>query len=300
VAKTSPAIASAAVTAPASAGATQGLGLALVEGLAARMSGDDVVYLTGRDPARIAEAAAGISSGRAEVRSELLDVTDTAGVNSVASVLSDRHGGLDIVFSNAYRRTQPSDASADVVADYVETNNFGTTRVLRAFGPLLRDRGRMIVVASTMGTLHYLAPVLHGRFDRLESLDDADAVVRRWRDAVLDGSALAEAWPAFINIPSKVGQVAAVRAIANMRRDHDERRGILIAAVCPGMVNTAASRAWFDMSSAQTPAEAAGPLIDLVLDPEPDPAFYGELIRFGRRLPWSGEKPATGPRGRVT
>jgi carbonyl reductase 1 len=30
-------------------GATQGLGLALVESLAARLESDDIVYLTGRD-----------------------------------------------------------------------------------------------------------------------------------------------------------------------------------------------------------------------------------------------------------
>jgi NAD(P)-dependent dehydrogenase (short-subunit alcohol dehydrogenase family) len=280
-------------------GATQGLGLALVAGLAARMNRNDVVYLTGRAPKRLAEAAAGQSAGGAQVRTELLDVSDAANVDRVAAMLSERHGGVDIVFSNAYRRTQPSDAPADVVADYVETNNLGTTRVLRAFGPLLRDRARMIVVASTMGTLHYLAPVLHDRFDGLGSLDDVDDTVCRWRDAVLDGSALAEAWPAFINIPSKVAQVAAVRTMASTRRDHDRRHGILLAAVCPGMIDTAGSRAWFDMRGAQSPAQAARPLLDLVLDPGPKPELYGELIRFGRRLPWSGENEAPGPRSRA-
>jgi hypothetical protein len=53
----------------------------------------------------------------------------------------------------------------------------GTTRILRAFGPLVRDGGRLIVVASTMGTLHHLAPVLHDRFDAGASL--ASAVMMR-------------------------------------------------------------------------------------------------------------------------
>jgi NAD(P)-dependent dehydrogenase (short-subunit alcohol dehydrogenase family) len=267
-------------------GASQGLGLALVDGLAGRMGTDDVVYLTGRDQARIEEAARGLSARDAEIRTELLDVSDEGAVEHVAALLAERHGGVDVVFSNAYRRIQPADDPVEVIDGYVETNNLGTTRVLRAFGPLVRDRGRLIVVASTLGTLHYLPPVLHDRFAALDSLDDVDRQVCRWRDAVRDGSALAEAWPGFINIPSKVAQVAAVRVLAKRRHDQDMRRDIFVAAVCPGMIDTAASRSWFDMSHAQTPAEAAGPLLDLVLGPAPAPELYGELVRFGQRLPF--------------
>ncbi len=280
-------------------GATQGLGLALAEGLSERLAAGDVVYLTGRSPERLARAMAGIHRGRAAIRAELLDVGDGESVGRVAAAIADRHGGVDILFSNAYRRVQPSDDPAEIIGDYVNTNNLGTTRVLRAFGPLVRDCGRLIVVASTMGTLHYLAPVLHSRFPDEASLEDLDRVVCEWRDAVRDGSALAEAWPAFVNIPSKVAQVAAVRILARARRAEDRRRGIFLASVCPGMIDTAASRAWYDMSGAQSPAQAAGPLIDLALDPPPD--MYGELIRFGELLPWSTARPAAGsPRGRAS
>jgi NAD(P)-dependent dehydrogenase (short-subunit alcohol dehydrogenase family) len=268
-------------------GATQGLGFALVERLAARLEEQDVVYLTGRNPARVAAAAAGLSAGRATVCTELLDVAGLESVVDVAGRIAQRHGGIDILFSNAYSRLLPDDDPLAVIDGYVDANNLGTTRVLRAFGPLLRPGGRLLVVASTMGTLHYLAPVLHDRFDELASLEDVDAAVCFWRDAVLDGSALAEAWPAFVNIPSKIAQVAAVRTFACTRRAQDVRDGTLIAAVCPGMIDTATSRPWFDMSGAQTPLQAAEPLLDLALDPSPDPAFYGELVRFGHVLPWS-------------
>jgi NAD(P)-dependent dehydrogenase (short-subunit alcohol dehydrogenase family) len=282
-------------------GATQGLGFALADGLAARLEPGDVVYLTGRSPERLTAAASAVSGGRAELRTALLDVGDTDAVERVAGEIAERHGGIDILFSNAYHRVQPADDPAAVVTDYVNTNNLGTTRVLRAFAPLLRDGGRLIVVASTMGTLHYLAPVLHDNFSEGVSLDDIDRVVCKWRDAVRDGSALPGAWPGFINIPSKVAQVAALRSLARERRVADGRRGIFLASVCPGMIDTAASRAWYDMSRAQTPAEAATPLIDLVLDPVPDPRLYGELVRFGERLPWSAcETAAAGPRGRAS
>jgi NAD(P)-dependent dehydrogenase (short-subunit alcohol dehydrogenase family) len=194
---------------------------------------------------------------------------------------------VDIVFANHYSRVQPDDNPADVIDHYVAVNNFGTTHVLRSLSPLVRDGGRLIVVASRAGSLRALAPALHSRFDSLESLNDVDDAVGAWRDAVREGRAASEAWPAWINIPSKIGQVAAVRALAGERRIADLRRGILIAAVCPGLIDTGASRRWFpDMSRAQTPEEAAGPLLDLVLDLSADPAFYGELVQFGKVLPW--------------
>lgn len=46
-------------------GATQGLGLALVKGLAQRLNADDVVYATGRDRGRLDEVA---TEPRAPVR----------------------------------------------------------------------------------------------------------------------------------------------------------------------------------------------------------------------------------------
>ncbi len=76
--------------------------------------------------------------------------------------------------------------------------------------------------------------MLHDRFDGAASLDEVDAAVGAWRDAVAVGSARGGDWPGFANIPSEIGQVAAVRALAASRREDDLRRGILLAAVCPG------------------------------------------------------------------
>ncbi|MFE3002718.1 hypothetical protein ACFXG4_48140 [Nocardia sp. NPDC059246] len=142
------------------------------------------------------------------------------------------------------------------------------------------------MVAGRLGTLHHLAPVLHDRFDGLTSLDEVDAQVAAWRDAVADGSARGEAWPGFVNIPSKIGQVAAVRALAGTRRDSDLARDILIAAVCPGMMNTPTSALWWDVTRAPTPAQDAAQLLDLAVKPA-EPEHYGQLIRYGSVVPWS-------------
>ncbi|MET8828631.1 SDR family NAD(P)-dependent oxidoreductase [Streptomyces sp. NPDC004610] len=277
-------------------GATQGLGLALVRALARRLDGADVVYATGRDQDRLREITAELKATDAQsptnhpgtgahIRTEHFDVSDPERAEELAATLTARHGGVDIVFNNAVMRVGPQDDARAIVGPYAEVNNFGTTRVLRAFAPRLRDGGRLIVVASALGSLSYLAPVLHSRFDAPRTLDEVDRAVADWRDAVRDGSAFSGPWPAFVNIPSKIGQVAAVRTLARQRRESDLSRDVLLASVCPGMMNTPTSREWWDVSDAPTPDEAAVPLLDLVLKPT-RPDQYGELLRDGEVLPW--------------
>jgi len=269
-------------------GANQGLGFALAEGLARALGPEDVVYLTGRSRDRVGAAAARVFEPRAQVRGELLDVRDGAAVTAFADAIAARHGGVDVVFSNAAARLAPATPWAELVGTFVDTNNLGTTRMLRAFHPLLRTGGRLLVVASDFGSLWRLPGRLHERFDTDSmSLDDVDAATRAWRDAVIAGRASEEGWPEWINIPSKVGQVAAVRVLARERRSADAVHGTLVAAVCPGLVDTEASRPWFrDMAAAQSPAEAAVAPLRLALDRTVDPSRYGELVQFGKVVPW--------------
>lgn len=269
-------------------GATQGLGLALAEGLAQRWQPGDVVYLTGRDPDRVRAAVEKIDDPRAQVRGELLDVRAGAAADEFADRIRALHGGVDIVFSNAAARLTPATPWSELVGPFVETNNLGATRMLRAFDPILRPGGRLLVVASSFGSLRELPPGLHARFDTdVMTLDDIDATMLAWCEAVREGRAAEEGWPDWINIPSKVGQVAAARVMARERRAADADDGTLVAAVCPGLVDTAASRPWFeDMSTAQTPAQAAEALLHLALDDRVDSRFYGELVQFGEVIPW--------------
>ena len=262
-------------------GATRNLGFCLARGLARRLGPDDVVYLTGRDAQRVTESAHRATAGRAEVRGETLDVADRSAVERFARALGERHGGVDIVFSNHYARVQPDDDPAKVIDGYVAANNLGTTHLLRILAPLLRDRARLLVVASRAGSLRALAPALHGHFEKVDSLDDVDRAICAWRDAVRDGRAAGQAWPGWINIPSKIGQVAAVRVLARQRRTDDLRRGILVAAISPGLIDTGASRRWLDMSGAPPPEDVAGPLLDLALAESFDDSFYGELVHLG-------------------
>ncbi len=271
-------------------GANQGLGRALAEGLAARMEAEDLVLLTGRDERRVTEAAhevAGLAGTRARVRPRVLDVTDTDAIARLAGEL----GSADIVISNAIARVLPEESPKERADEFIDVSNVATHAILRAFGPILRPGGRLLVVASTLGTLGHLNPRLRHLFDGA-GLEQVEYAVESWRSAIHTNTAEEAGWPRWLNVPSKVAQVAAVRALAATRRERDLAAGILVAAVCPGMVDTATSRPWFsDYRHAQSPAAAARAVLDLVFAERADPALYGELVRFGKVLDWYGGTP---------
>jgi NAD(P)-dependent dehydrogenase (short-subunit alcohol dehydrogenase family) len=268
-------------------GANQGIGRAIVKGLQAHMGRADVVYLTGRNSERVEAAAAELDPERRTIAPYRLDVRSDEDVASFGATIGNRHGGVDLVFSNAGYRRSPEMDRRTQVRPFVETNNLGATRMIRSLGPLLRPGGRFLITASDFGTLHGLDPRLHGCFDTDHmGLDELDATMLRYVDLVESGRDAEAGWPESVNVPSKIGQVAAARIFARLRAADAQRDGMLIAAICPGLVDTPTSRPWFaDMSGAQTPDQAAARVLPLALEPV-RPEHYGQLVQFGRVVPW--------------
>jgi NAD(P)-dependent dehydrogenase (short-subunit alcohol dehydrogenase family) len=200
---------------------------------------------------------------------------------------------VDIVISNAAARISPQAPSEQQVRTFVDTNNHGTVRMIKAFRPLLRDGARFIVVASSFGTLASLDPRLHPRFDAAQmSLAGVDQVMDDYVEAVETGRAAAEGWPGWINPPSKVGQVAAVKVLARELAGQAARRDILVNAACPGLVDTAASRPWFDDMSGALPADqAAADVLWLATLPAGARQPYGELVQHREVLPFTPPAP---------
>jgi NAD(P)-dependent dehydrogenase (short-subunit alcohol dehydrogenase family) len=269
-------------------GANQGIGYAVVEELAARMDPADVVLLTGRNRSRVEAAASAVPTTGARVEGRVLDVADSTAIEGLAAEL----GEIDIVVSNAIAPLHPDRPQSTQADEFIAVANDGATAVLRSFGPILRPGGRLVVVASSLGTLGHLDPRLHHLFENA-TLSEVEQAVADWRGAIHDGTLTDHGWPKWLNVPSKVAQVAAVRAVAAERRTRDLAEGTLVAAVCPGLVDTRASRPWFDDFSMALPAaKSARLVVDLLLNPL-DPAHYGELVRFGKVLPWHDGTPPT-------
>ncbi len=264
-------------------GANQGLGFALVGTLLEGGAAGDVVYLTARGEARGRKAVEDLSRNGHAPHFAQLDVTDDASIARAIERVRKEHGGVDVLIHNAAARISPWRAESEQVRQVVTTNNLGTTKMLRAARELLRPGARVVVVASCYGRLVRLRPALRSRFigDDL-TLDQLDQVMLDYVETVERGEAEREGWPSWINIPSKVGQVAAMRVFA---REIGRRDGIVVNAACPGLIDTAASREWFeDLSAAQSPAEAAGDVVWLATLPADEPEPYGKLVQWRRSL----------------
>lgn len=264
-------------------GANQGLGFSLVRGLCRELGPAGVVYLGARDHSRGAAAVSALRAEGLEPRLRVVDVRSRDAVEAFAADVSKEHGGVDIVLSNAAARRTPDRPEAEQIRTFVDTNNGGTRRMIDAFGPILNDGARFVVVASAFGSLYWLPPSLHGRFDTDSmSLDDVDALLATFVDQVEAGAA--GDWPDDPNIVSKIGQVASMRIMA---RSFDRSRGVLINAACPGLVDTDASRPWFEsMDGAKSPDEAAVDVQWLATLPAGGEAPYGELVQYRDILPW--------------
>lgn len=269
-------------------GANQGLGLALVRGLRRTLGEESVVYLAARDTDRGEAACALLQREGLTPDFIQLDVTDAASVATAADKIRARHGGIDIVIQNAAARITKDMPQAGQVEGFIDTNNHGTLRIVEAFVPLLRDNARLVVVASSFGSLRNLDTRLHSKFDAPGlTLHDIERAMDEFAAATRAGTAQQEGWPDWINVPSKIGQVASVRVLARDREAEFRRRGILVNAACPGLIDTEASRPWFaDMSKAATPDDAAKDLIWLATLPAGTQEPYGVLVRHRQPHPW--------------
>ncbi|MBX3499190.1 MAG: SDR family NAD(P)-dependent oxidoreductase [Alphaproteobacteria bacterium] len=274
-------------------GSNRGIGLALVRGLCRLWGGGGVVYLTAR---RDSDGDAAIALLRGEGLSpeyHRLDLASEDSVTALARHIGRSHGGIDVVIQNgAYAPAPGSPAYADA-RPMIEANNHGSWRMLRAFRPLLRESARMLVVASGFGTLSRLPEHLQPMLDGDERTpDEIEAAMDSYVEAVEGGTARERGWPDWVNVTSKVGQVALTRAAARQwRADPDMPKDVLLNAVCPGWTITDATRGYLASMpevSAKTPDEAAADVIWLATLPPDTTAPYGELVQYRKVIPFRG------------
>jgi decaprenylphospho-beta-D-erythro-pentofuranosid-2-ulose 2-reductase len=131
-------------------GGTSDIGLALVRRLAA--AGTERVLLAGRDPDRLAAAAAQLP---VEVHTTAFDAADPAGHDALVATARDTLGDLDlVVVAFAQLIPQPElDRDPDRAVEVAQVNYVGAVSVLARLTPVLRAQGHgtVVVVSSVAG-----------------------------------------------------------------------------------------------------------------------------------------------------
>lgn len=272
-------------------GANRGLGLALVRTLCATWRKDGLVYLTARNARAGQRAIEQLASEGLRPAFHLLDIAEDASVRTFAEYIAAHHGGVDVLIQNAAYAAKPNVSGADQVRTMINTNNLGTYRVLSAFRPLLRPDARVVVLASGFGTLASLPRPLHERFDADSlSMEDINRTMNDYVEAVEERREAAGGWPAWINISSKVGQVATTRIFAReLKRDSATPRGVLVNAACPGWTATDAARPYLERMphiKAKTPDEASVDVVWLATLPAGACMPYAELVQYRIAIPF--------------
>lgn len=203
-------------------GVDQGIGRAIARRLRQRLPPGSVVH----------EAATG------DVRDDAAATALAAATAGAADAATADGGGVDIVIIHTTGDVVPGVRMVDQVRDYIAVHNQSVYRLLTAFTPVLRDGGRVVVVSGELGSLDHLPQRLRDRFDGPEvDLPHLSRVMDAYVTAVEAGTAADEGWPAWIEVAARVGQVAAVRALARQIARGavaDPRLGLLVNAVAPG------------------------------------------------------------------
>ena len=135
-------------------GSSQGIGLAIAEGLA--VAGASVV-LNGRDVAKLNVAQQHLKSLGYDVHSAAFDVTDeTATTVAVAQIVAE-HGAIDILFNNAGMqfRTPLEDYPLDKWRELMRVNVESAFIVGKAVarGMIARNQGKIVNICSVQSEL---------------------------------------------------------------------------------------------------------------------------------------------------
>jgi NAD(P)-dependent dehydrogenase (short-subunit alcohol dehydrogenase family) len=121
-------------------GGTDGLGLALAERLVAE---GGAVAVCGRDEARLAAAAAGLTAAGGDVLAVRADVEHAGEIETFVNAVVERWGRIDGVVHNAGRSAagRLEDTDDAVWLGDLELKLMGAVRVTRMALPYLRERG---------------------------------------------------------------------------------------------------------------------------------------------------------------
>jgi gluconate 5-dehydrogenase len=135
-------------------GSSQGIGLALAEGL---LKAGAQVVLNGRDARKLTEARDGLAAAGHEVFGSVFDVTDETAVEKAVHAIEVQHGPIDILINNAGMqfRTSLEDFPVDKWRELMRVNVESAFIVGKAVAKhmIARKQGKIINICSVQSEL---------------------------------------------------------------------------------------------------------------------------------------------------
>jgi NAD(P)-dependent dehydrogenase (short-subunit alcohol dehydrogenase family) len=234
-------------------GANKGLGYEIAAGLGAR---GHRVAVGARDGARGEAAVKVLRAAGVDAYAVPLDVTSDRSVAEAAELIERQGGCLDVLVNNAGISGEtgpgwaqdPTELDLDVVRAVVDTNVYGVIRVTNAMLPLLRRSAapRIVNISSSVGSMTWQS------------------------DPSIDVGPIMAAYSPTKSYLNAV-TVHYARQLAGT--------GILINAVCPGLIATD-----FTGFQGRPPQEAAATAIRLATLPDGGPT--GSFVNDDGVIPW--------------
>lgn len=214
-------------------GANKGIGKEICRQLATKPNTD--VILTSRNSERGDQAVSEIAPSvhqSSSISFVLLDVDDEKSIADATKQLQGK-GPLDAVILNAGIAMR--ELTEEVVKKTFRTNYFGTMSCLRAFAPLVRDGGRVVVMSSRCAVwgLQHLSEERQKKFLAEDlTIDGLTALLAEYQTSVARGNSKDEGWPDGAYFMSKVGNSMMTRILA------PEYPKLLVNCCTPGFVKT--------------------------------------------------------------
>ncbi|XP_078434910.1 NAD(P)-binding Rossmann-fold superfamily protein [Wolffia australiana] len=244
------------------------------------------VVLTSRSLGPGSEAVNGLANEGLKVDYYPLDVTDDSSVRSFADWILAAHGGIDILVNNAgVNFNKGSENSVEHAAEVIETNYYGTKRMIHAMVPLMKPSfhgARILNVSSRLGRVdgrrnRLGEKTLREQFLKEESISEEliDQMMCNFLHQVNDGSWGSKGLPqVFTDYSlSKLAVNAYTRLMARVLSSRPTGRKIFVNCCCPGWAKTSMT-GWEGNTSPEEGADTAVWAV-LLLD-SPSGKFFAE------------------------
>ena len=134
---------------------------------------------------------------------------------------------LDLIHSNVMKTT-------------LRCNYDGTVEATEHFLPLMKNKGRVVNVASMSGRLNKFSDTIRDQFLASKTVPDITKLMERFRSAVDAAREKEQGWLSAGYAISKVGVIGMTKAIATAEKG--KGRKVLINSCCPGYVKTDITR----------------------------------------------------------